>query len=263
MFKNLGRITERQNIAKLDAKDRKILALIAENARVQASEIAKKVLLSRDTVAYRINKLQEEGVILSFFPLIDISRFGYSTYHVFLLLNERAKSQHEALLSYLIQHPNTRTVMGYTDTWDVEWTLIAKDLKEFDAILTDVLTKYPEAILEKEKLATIARYASILLPYSYHAAAGISPQYEKREKGVTFEVVFVDPIASVNGQEKSRRRLVEPGVVSKERGVELPKGGDEGEAQQEQKHSAAHVSSFLNGWVSIPNLNIGRQDFNG
>ncbi len=174
----LGRITEAKKTVKLDAKDKKILALLAENSRSPASEIAKKVLLSRDTVAYRINRLQQEGIILSFFPIIDISAFGYSTYHVFLLLNERAKAHHDALLAFLQEHPATRTIMSYTDTWDIEWVLIAKDIKEFDAILTEVLTKFPEVVLEKEKLATITRYSSLLLPYSFYA--GVLPTYDVR-----------------------------------------------------------------------------------
>jgi len=172
-----GRITEAKKTVKLDAKDKKILALLAEKSRSPASDIAKKVLLSRDTVAYRINRLQQEEIILSFFPIIDLRVFGYMTYHIFLLLNERAKAHHDVFLAFLEGHAATQTIMSYTDTWDIEWVIVAKDITEFDVILTEVLTKFPEVVLEKEKLATITQYSSLLLPYSFYT--GISPAYEK------------------------------------------------------------------------------------
>ena len=56
---------------KLDVKDKKILVLLSKNSRMPISEMAKKVQLSRDTVAYRIKRMQKLNVILQFFPAID------------------------------------------------------------------------------------------------------------------------------------------------------------------------------------------------
>ena len=181
MVKKFGRIAEITKPVKIDAKDSKILALLSEDARMPASDIAKKIFLSRDAVSYRIRKLQEEGVILLFFPIVDFKKFGYYTYQVFLLLDEKVKEKHHELLTFLIEHPNTKSLMTYTDTWDVEWTLIARNLKEFDYFLTDLLSKFPEIVLEKEKLAIIEGYTSIHLPYCYYSA-GIHPKTEKQKQ---------------------------------------------------------------------------------
>ena len=42
---------------KLDAKDKKIISALMENARYSIAEIAKKTGLRRDSVIYRIKKL--------------------------------------------------------------------------------------------------------------------------------------------------------------------------------------------------------------
>lgn len=158
---NLSRISGPLEKIKIDAKDKKILALLQENSKLPASHIAKKVLLSRDAVIYRINKLQKNGVIQSFFPVIDFKSLGYNFYKVFLLLDEKDKKRQGELINFLTSHKNTKSVIKYSDTWDVEWTLVAKDLFEFDSILSEILSEFHNSILEKEKLAIIKVYFSL------------------------------------------------------------------------------------------------------
>lgn len=172
------RINENPEKVKLDAKDRKIIVLLSEDARIQASEIAKKVMLSRDAVAYRIKRMQEHEVILLFFPNINPQQFSYSTYHLFFLMDEKQKNKQNSLINYLKEHKNTKSVMAYTDTWDVQWTLVAKNTQEFDKIITELTHKFPDVIIEKEKIEEIKSYISIHIPYFYYTATNIEPKQE-------------------------------------------------------------------------------------
>jgi len=56
---------------KLDLKDRKILYELDLNSRQSFRSIGRKVGLSKDIVASRVKKLQEEGIIIRFNTLID------------------------------------------------------------------------------------------------------------------------------------------------------------------------------------------------
>jgi Lrp/AsnC family leucine-responsive transcriptional regulator len=47
----------------LDAYDRKILALLQENARLGFSEIGRRIHLTSPAVAERVRRLEEAGVI--------------------------------------------------------------------------------------------------------------------------------------------------------------------------------------------------------
>ena len=60
----------------LDAKDREILALLEKDARRSNSEIARITSLSAPTVAERIARLRDIGVIRSFTARIDPARVG-------------------------------------------------------------------------------------------------------------------------------------------------------------------------------------------
>ena len=56
---------------KIDLKDRKILYQLDLDSRQSLTQIGKNVGLNKDIVSYRIKKLQDEGVIKSFWTLID------------------------------------------------------------------------------------------------------------------------------------------------------------------------------------------------
>jgi len=47
----------------IDLKDRKILYELDLNARQSLNEIGKKVGLNKDSVAYRIKRMEDEGII--------------------------------------------------------------------------------------------------------------------------------------------------------------------------------------------------------
>ena len=52
-----------KNIIKLDTKDKKIISLIHENQNISQEEIAKIVNLSQPSIAIRLKKLKEKGII--------------------------------------------------------------------------------------------------------------------------------------------------------------------------------------------------------
>ena len=61
------------NMHKIDLKDRKILYELDLNCRQSNTQIGKKVGLKRDVVSYRINRLQEEGVIKNFWTALVVA----------------------------------------------------------------------------------------------------------------------------------------------------------------------------------------------
>lgn len=61
----------------MDGTDKKILALLQENARMTVKEIAKRVSLSAPSVAARIQKMEESGVISGYHAVINSEMAGY------------------------------------------------------------------------------------------------------------------------------------------------------------------------------------------
>ena len=69
---------------KIDLKDRKILYQLDVNCRQSARSIGRKVGLSKDVVASRLKKLQENGVILAYYTIFDYLKLGITPLRFYL-----------------------------------------------------------------------------------------------------------------------------------------------------------------------------------
>ena len=165
-----GRIAETLRLAdiKLDLKDKKILSMLSDNSRTPLNSIAKKVRLSRDAIDYRIKRLVKEGVIMQFFPIVNLEKFGYETFHIFFLIDEMDKKQQDEFLLFLKSNPNVKNIIEYSDRWDFEVVLVARNLREFNDIVSQITSRFPELIFEKEMMQVIKGYSSIHLPLKFY-----------------------------------------------------------------------------------------------
>ena len=85
----------------MDDLDRKILALLAKNARMPVKEIAEQVALTSPAVSSRIHKLETDGVIGGY--TVTLNRPADRVYVDALISLSVAPSKHEAFL-HLIQN---------------------------------------------------------------------------------------------------------------------------------------------------------------
>jgi Lrp/AsnC family leucine-responsive transcriptional regulator len=60
----------------LDEVDRTILRMLKENARISLAQISREVGLSSPTIKDRVDKLEEQGVILGYRPVLDYVKLG-------------------------------------------------------------------------------------------------------------------------------------------------------------------------------------------
>ncbi len=166
-----GRIDESVSIqpAKLDMKDRRIISFLLEDCRMPLTKIAKAVRLSRDAVDYRIKKLQRDGIILCFSPLYHLNNLGFNKYHTFFLLGGGNKGRQKELIDHLKSHPNTRDIIEYSARWDLEFVMIAKDVQEYDRIITEIMNNFSDIIQNKKKMLIIENYHSVHLPYHFYS----------------------------------------------------------------------------------------------
>ncbi len=96
----------------LDGKDRQILALLETDARRSNSEIARLTNLSAPTVAERIARLRDIGVIERFTVRIDPARVGLPVSAVVEF--QPHSSQDADARNAIISHPAVRTCYRVT-----------------------------------------------------------------------------------------------------------------------------------------------------
>jgi len=70
-------LTKHENGTGLDAIDRKLLALIQDDAKLSQAELAKAVGLTAPSVNERVRKLERSGVIRGYVALLDERKLGH------------------------------------------------------------------------------------------------------------------------------------------------------------------------------------------
>ena len=79
----------------MDEIDRKIVALLRQNARRSFQDIGSRVALSAPAVKRRVDRLEADGVIRSYAAVVDPSAMGWHTHAVVALYCEGRMSGQE------------------------------------------------------------------------------------------------------------------------------------------------------------------------
>ncbi len=137
---------------KIDLKDKKILNEIEMNARVSHAEIAKKVGLSKQVVKYRIERLEKEKVIQSYFAVIDIARLGYFPHIIYVKFIGLSTEKENQWIEQMNKHPAVMSLGKNAGNWDLTLVVKAKNNHELDEIYRQLTAGKTDKI--KEKMVT-------------------------------------------------------------------------------------------------------------
>jgi Lrp/AsnC family leucine-responsive transcriptional regulator len=77
-------IIKHGQILQIDEKDKEIINLLENDARVQYKDIANKINVSSDTVKYRIDRMKEQGILEGITPVINFNKLGLFQYAAIL-----------------------------------------------------------------------------------------------------------------------------------------------------------------------------------
>ncbi len=147
---------EKEKKVKLDLKDKKILSILAENARTPATKIAKEVGLSRDAVSYRIKNYTKNKVLQGYRALIDPEKLGYQSYHLFIQIDPPSKEKE--LIEKFKRYPFTKAVLKFSGKYDYEFAIIAKDIYELDKYLRRITSDCGEYLQDYEVVLMITEF---------------------------------------------------------------------------------------------------------
>ncbi len=134
----------------LDLKDRKILYQLDLDSRQSMQKIAKKIGMTKEAVAYRINRLIKRGVITSFFTEVNAARFGYTGHKLYIKHQNMTDELETEIHDYLKKLPQTAWVVSCTGRYDAIYGFWAKNVAEFNELVSDLLNRYSKYIFSKE-----------------------------------------------------------------------------------------------------------------
>lgn len=134
---------------KLDKKDYKILFELDCNSRQSINELAKRTLLSRDIIGYRIKQLEKAGIIQKYITIIDFTKFGLQAIRLYLKLQNTTPEIEQQMIDFFIEQKDTLTVYKTDGAYDLAIGFIVKNLHQYKKTEELFLQKYCSHIAEK------------------------------------------------------------------------------------------------------------------
>ncbi|NTF06834.1 Lrp/AsnC family transcriptional regulator [Agrobacterium rubi] len=120
----------------LSEKDRALLSLLADNARMPVAELARKLGLSRTTVQARIERLEADGVISGYgIKLSDAYLSGLVRAHVLITIAPKALAGVTAALAAIKEVTTLHSVSG---SFDLIAILTAPSIADLDRLIDGI-----------------------------------------------------------------------------------------------------------------------------
>ncbi len=121
-----------------DERDRDIINVLVDNARLSYRQIAKKVGLSVVTVLNRVKKLEKEKIIKNYSAVIDYEKLGYD---VSVIIQIRiSKGKLFEVEQKIATNPNVSMVYDHTGNFDATIVAKFKNSKLMDNFLKKIQT---------------------------------------------------------------------------------------------------------------------------
>ncbi len=100
----------------MDDLDLKIIASMNENARKSFRQMAKELGVSMSTVANRVRRMEDDGVIKGYAPVLDPQKFGFDLLAVIGMRISRGKMI--SVQDNISKNSNVVNVYDITGDWD-------------------------------------------------------------------------------------------------------------------------------------------------
>ena len=128
----------------LDRFDRKLLAIVQQEADLTADVLADRVGLSASAVLRRLRRLRADGVIVAQTAVVDPARVGKPVFFLAALEIERERPELIARLrTWLADEPQVQQVYYVTGTADFVLVIVAPDVGGYDALMSRLMLDNP------------------------------------------------------------------------------------------------------------------------
>ncbi len=120
----------------MDEVDRKLIALLREDARASIASLAKALRVARGTVTNRLARLERDGVIVGYTLRL---RPQVEAQHIRALMTVLVEGNRtDAVISALRGDPAVSALHSTNGRWDIVAELRADSLESFDRVLARI-----------------------------------------------------------------------------------------------------------------------------
>ncbi|MFH1308251.1 MAG: winged helix-turn-helix transcriptional regulator [archaeon] len=129
----------------IDVKDRKILYYLSQDGRASNTHLSKKVGLSKNAVAYRIERLKKLKVIKHFASIVNLGSLNFTTFTVLLKFNEDIY-ENSSIIEYFKSHDYVDWMVSLSGQWDLFIEFVSRDFNHLTEIIEEIISYFKDTL---------------------------------------------------------------------------------------------------------------------
>ena len=136
-------------MVELDLLDRKIMYELDQNARISASQLARRLKKNKETVNFRLNRLIDRGFVKRFYTVFNTSRLGWSYAKFYIKFKNITPEKEEELYQYVLKQPHIAYLASVEGPYDCLLLVMIKSPVDMVHFQDSFMRNYGEYIQEK------------------------------------------------------------------------------------------------------------------
>ncbi len=150
--------------ASLDSADKKILSLLAGNARIPLIELAGKAGVSPNTARSKLKKLIDKKIITGFKALINFEKIGFENVEVLLSIQNSTRSEEKRLFEWCASKPECTFFLRYIGAWSADIALDVRNAEHVHALVSELRNEFSGIIKDFEIVSMLKYHKFNYLP---------------------------------------------------------------------------------------------------
>ena len=137
----------------LDELNYQLLFQLVADARKPISEIARELNSTASIVKTRLKKLETTGIINQYRISVDLDKIGRQHWKTLISFDQYSRERHAQLIDFISNYPSL--MYHVRNLWSIELEFAVKSFEEYDAIIYEVIKRFPNLIKGIESLQII------------------------------------------------------------------------------------------------------------
>ncbi len=177
---------------KIDNKDKDILRLLNENARMTSKAIGAATNISREVADYRIKRLTKNGLIANYITIVSDRKLGYESYLILLKLQNFTVEDEKRIIDFLKNHRFTKWVLRSSGEWDIQAVISAKNVKHLASIVDEIDNFCGKSLMGYDMTMVVNLLVPENLSFMMKQQKGSQKELPSSQKDTTYDKVEID-----------------------------------------------------------------------
>lgn len=134
----------------LDLLDRKIMHELDLNARISVSQLARKIRKSKETTAFRLKRLLQNGYLKGFYAVFNTSKLGWFYVKIYVKFKDATPQKEREIFEYLSKQDRMAYLASMEGRYGCVALFMVRNFAQMDRTMAQFMKLYGEFVQEKD-----------------------------------------------------------------------------------------------------------------